>query len=169
MIGYFLNFKISLLVFRLNFADSGYFEENIDDIEKFNLNPTVTLLVDSIYFSRDPEKLIRYLCHIKNNRIYLFYSQYLFDNDIADKGRLRGDFTNIAEILKKIKVSYKMIEYSKNERILYEKSLYALEKRKKAFISEGNFDLYEDKMKEQRMGKQLYDTGNASRYLYIIG
>ena len=62
-----------------------------------------------------------------------------------------------------------MIEYSKNERILYEKSLYALGKRKKAFISEENFDLYEDKMKEQRMGKQLYDTGNASRYLYIIG
>ena len=72
----------------INFENKNirYFEENIDDIEKFNLNPTVTLLVDSIYFSRDPEKLIRYLCHIKNNRIYLFYSQYLFDNDIADKG-----------------------------------------------------------------------------------
>jgi len=145
-----------------------YLNGDIDDIEKFNLHPTVTLLVDSIYFSRDPEKLIRNLCHIKNNRIYLFYSQYLFENDIADKGVLRGDFTNIADILKKIKVSYKVIEYSKNERILYEKSLYALEKRKKAFISEGNFDLYEDKMKEQQLGKHLYDTGNASRYLYII-
>jgi len=145
-----------------------YLNGDIDDIENFNLQPTVTLLIDSIYFSCDPEKLIRSLCRINNNRIYLFYSQYLFENDIANKGVLRGDFTNISDILKKIKVSYKIIEYSKNERILYEKSLYALEKRKKAFICEGNFDLYEDKMKEQQLGKHLYDTGNASRYLYII-
>lgn len=142
---------------------------DIDDIDDFDLHPTVTLSVDSIYFSHDPEGLMRSLCGVKNNRIYLFYSQYLFDDHALEKHILQGNFTKVADILKKLKVPYEMIDYSKNERILYEKSLCALEKREDAFKSEGNFDLYEDKIKEQRMGKNLYDTGNASRHLYIIG
>jgi hypothetical protein len=146
-----------------------YLNGDIDDIDHFHLHPTVTLSVDSIYFSSDPEAQIRSLCGIKNNRIYLFYSQYLFEDSATEKSILRGDFTKIADILKRINIPYQMIEYSQNERMLYEKSLHALEKREDAFKSEGNFDLYKDKYKEQRMGKHLYDTGNASRYLYIIG
>ncbi|MDO9493275.1 class I SAM-dependent methyltransferase [Acetobacterium sp.] len=149
--------------------NSQYLQGDIDDFINFQLQPTVTLSVDSIYFSRDPEGLMRSLCGVKNNRIYLFYSQYLFDDHALGKRILQGNFTKVADILKKLKVPYEMIDYSKNERILYEKSLCALEKREDAFKNEGNSDLYEDKIKEQRMGKNLYDTGNASRHLYIIG
>lgn len=148
--------------------NSQYLQGDIDDFTNFQLQPTVTLSVDSIYFSSDPEALMRSLCDIENNRIYLFYSQYLFE-DTVEKRILQGHFTIVADILKNLQVSYEMIDYSRNERILYERSLSALEKREIAFKSEGNFDLYADKIKEQKMGKQLYETGNASRYLYIIG
>ena len=97
----------------------------------------------------------------------MFYSQYLFE-DTVEKRILQGHFTIVADILKNLQVSYEMIDYSRNERILYERSLSALEKREIAFKSEGNFDLYADKIKEQKMGKELYEMGNASRYLYII-
>lgn len=146
-----------------------YLMGDIDDIEKYHLHPTVTLSVDSVYFSRNPEALIRSLCGIKNNRIYLFYSQYLFEDRAAEKNVLQGDHTKVADILRRINAPYEIINYSKNEKALYERSLYTLEKLEDAFKGEGNYDLYEDKVKEQRIGKHLYDTGNASRYLYIIG
>ncbi|HKM33869.1 MAG TPA: methionine biosynthesis protein MetW [Lachnospiraceae bacterium] len=146
-----------------------YINGDIDSISSFHLKQTVTLFIDSIYFSSSPEMLLEYLCGKKNNKIYLFYSQYLLNENVADKNVLQGNFTKVANILKGIKVPYEIIEYSENERLLYEKSLNSLKKREDDFIIEGNQDLYEDKLKEQIMGKQLYDTGNASRYLYIIG
>lgn len=62
-----------------------------------------------------------------------------------------------------------MIDYSKNEKMLYSRSLDALEKREAAFRNEGYADLYEGMMRALRLGMRLYDTGNASRHLYIIG
>ena len=115
-----------------------YVSADFNNIDNLNINPTVTLLIDSIYFSSDPQKLICYLHSIKNNHIYLFYSQYLFKDDSADKGKLHGDFTAIAQILKKNGIPYKMIKYSENEKILYDKSLSVLEKMKNSFIYEGN-------------------------------
>lgn len=153
---------------KINRAKAQYVKCDIDDFEKLNITPTVTLLVDSIYFSRDAQALLCDLCRLKNNRIYLFYSQYLFDGHVADKSTLCGDYTPVAEALKKIRVTYKTIEYSENERTLYEQSLCALERLKDDFIREGNADLYEEKLKEQLLGKQLYDLGSASRYLYIV-
>ncbi|WP_303869464.1 hypothetical protein [Acetobacterium wieringae] len=152
----------------IEIENAKYLQGDIDNFIDFQLQPTVTLSVDSIYFSCDSEALIRSLCAVKNNRVYLFYSQYLFD-DAVDKRILQGHFTRVADILKNLQVPYEMIDYSRNERILYERSLSALEKRKAAFKSEGNYDLYVDKMNEQKMGIQLYETGNASRYMYIIG
>lgn len=146
-----------------------YLNGDIDDFESFHLCPTVTLSVDSIYFSRDPQALLRALCQIPNNRVYLFYSQYLFEEQTSDKRLLQADRTRVGEILNRLNISYETIEYSNNERMLYENSLHALNKRKEIFVREGNLDLYEEKLKEQQLGKQLYDAGNASRYLYIIG
>lgn len=145
-----------------------YLRGDIDRISDYSLNPTVTLSIDSLYFIRDPEALLCYLYGIKNNRMYLFYSQYLFEDSPLGKDALRGGSTKIADILNRNSIPYKTIDFSENERILYERSLNALKKREEEFKREGNADLFEEKLKEQLMGKQLYDSGNASRYLYII-
>jgi hypothetical protein len=77
--------------------------------------------------------------------------------------------TGVAEILHQNSISYEAIDYSENERLLYERSLIALEKRRQDFCSEGNAELYESKLEEILLGKQLYDNGLASRFLYISG
>jgi SAM-dependent methyltransferase len=141
---------------------------DIDRISDYRLKPTVTLSVDCLFFSSGLDKLLRHLSGLQGNRMYLFYSQYLFEENPGDRSALHGDHTKIADILNKNGISYKTIEYSKNERLLYKKSLAALENRREDFIKEGNSDLYENKLKEDRLGYRLYEEGRASRYLYIV-
>lgn len=100
--------------------------------------------------------------------MYLFYSQYLFDENEGDKSILQKDHTRIADILKQNGVSYEAIDFSENERRLYEKSLIALKKREEAFSREGNSDLFSSRYREDLLGKQLYETGRACRFLYIV-
>ncbi len=145
-----------------------YINGDIDRIADYQLKPTVTLCIDSLYFSRDLSALLGHLCSIPNNQLYLFYSQYLFENAGEDRETLRGDHTKLADALNQHGISYQLIDYSENERKLYDRSLAALKKYEAAFRVEGNADLYENKLKEDGMGKRLYDEGRASRFLYIV-
>lgn len=146
-----------------------YIKDDIDKISDYEINPTITLSIDSLYFSGDLEKLINQLYSIGNNKMYLFYSQYIFDEDFEDKSILKSNNTKLARILNGNHIPYKIIEYSENERKLYENSLIALENCKQDFINEGNKDLLLQKLKEDTFGLNLYNKGLASRYLYIIG
>jgi len=100
--------------------------------------------------------------------MYLFYSQYIFDEGSTDMSILHSHNTKIADVLNNNRIPFKTIDYSENERLLYENSLRVLQKYKRAFDGEGNKDLYEQKLKEVRTGMELYNKGLASRYLYII-
>ena len=145
-----------------------YINGDIDRISDYSLKPTVTLSIDSLYFSKDLDKLVQQLNSIENNKMYLFYSQYIFDEVFGDKSILHSNNTKIADVLNKNNISFRTIDYGENERLLYENSLIVLKKYKKAFEDEENLDLYEQKLKEVMMGLELYDNNLASRYLYII-
>ncbi len=145
-----------------------YINGDIDRISDHGLKPTITLSIDSLYFSKDLEKLVQQLNSIENNRMYLFYSQYIFDEVCGDRSILHSHNTKIADALNKNNISFKTIDYSENERLLYENSLKVIKKYKKTFEDEGNLDLYEQKLKEDIKGLELYDKNRASRYLYII-
>jgi SAM-dependent methyltransferase len=144
-----------------------YIKGDIDRLLDYRLKPTVTLSVDSLYFSNDLDTLFRTLYGFQNCRTYIFYSQYLFEETTGDRSTLRGDNTRIAELLNKNGFSYEAIDFSKNEQLMYEESLAVLKKHKEDFLNEGNSDLYESKLKETMIGKRLYDKGLASRFLYI--
>jgi SAM-dependent methyltransferase len=145
-----------------------YINSDIDRIYDYSLKPTITLSVDTLYFSKDLDKLVRNLNSIENNKMYLFYSQYIFDEAFADKSILNSHNSKIADVLNKNNISFNTIDYSENERLLYENSLKVLQKYKKAFEDERNIDLYEQKVKEDMMGMELYNKNLASRYMYII-
>ncbi len=110
-----------------------YINGDIDAFASFGVEPTVTLSIDSLYFSDDPDGLIRQLSGIKNNRLYLFYSQYLFDEASADKRILNCEQTKIAEILRRNAIRFSAVDYSENECALYRNSIQALQKRRLAF------------------------------------
>lgn len=144
-----------------------YIEGDIDDLPG-NLNPDITLAVDSLYFSTDLDNLIGLLKRFANNRLYIFYSQYIFDEAKKDKSVLHQDNTRIALSLQKNDLRYSVVDYSANEKNLYENASKVLPKYKNALFREGNSELFETKMGENKSGKELYDKGLASRYLYII-
>lgn len=145
-----------------------YINGDIDMLSNYGIIPTITLSIDSLYFSNDLDGLIMSLRSIKNNRLYLYYSQYIFDEMTKDKTILHHDHTRIAKVLQKNVTPYITVDYCANEYSIYENALKILPKYKKAFESEGNNDLYETKLTENKIGRDLYDKGLASRYLYIV-
>ena len=145
-----------------------YINGNIDELKSCSVSPNITISVDSLYFSNRLDRLLNILTKINGNRLYLYYSQYIFDEKNEDKNILKCDHTRVAESLKKAGIKYKTIDYSENERDLYEKAMQILPKYEKAFEQEGNESLFEKKMNENKLGKELYDNNRANRYLYII-
>ncbi|HNX92844.1 MAG TPA: hypothetical protein PKI17_04900, partial [Syntrophomonas sp.] len=145
-----------------------YINGNIDELKSCSVSPNITISVDSLYFCSRLDRLLEVLTKINGNRLYLYYSQYIFDEKNEDKSILKCDHTRVAESLKKAGIKYKTIDYSENERDLYEKAMQILPKYEKAFEQEGNESLFEKKMNENKLGKELYDNNRANRYLYII-
>jgi len=146
-----------------------YINENLDDLVEYTISPTITLAVDSLYFSADLNRLIRHLKSFSNNRLYLYYSQYIFSENQRDETLLQPDNTRLGAALRRTGITYRTIDYSSNEYALYENALRVLPKYQKAFADEENSYLYETKMRENQSGKDMYDKGLASRYLYIVG
>ncbi len=140
---------------------------DVDELPKYAVMPTLTLSVDSLYFSADLDALIKYLAGISGNRLYLFYSQYLFGGE-GDKTLLAADNTMLGKALTKAGAQFRTVDFSANERELYEATEGALHKLRDAFVAEGNGDLWEQKLQETRLGAELYKSGSAARYLYVV-
>lgn len=145
-----------------------YINGSIDELENYKLSPSITVAVDSMYFSNNLDKLLSALTSMKDNRLYLYYSQYIFDEEKEDKSILDYNNTRLAKSLEKAGVSYRVIDYSENERNFYDRALDILPKYRETLEKEGNGDLYIKKLNESRFGKELYDKNCASRYLYIV-
>jgi len=141
---------------------------DIDRFTEIAEEPTVTLCIDSLYFSKDLSALIGRIQRLENNRAFLFYSQYIFEENPADRTILQADHTVPAKILSQQNIPYRAVDFSGNERTFYPAALSALMKRRNKFQREGNSDLYDKILADNLLGKQLYDTGRASRFLYIL-
>jgi SAM-dependent methyltransferase len=64
-----------------------YVKGDMDRLRDYHLHPTVALSIDSLYFSRDLNALLRDLFDLRNCRKYIFYSQYLLDESARDRSR----------------------------------------------------------------------------------
>ena len=146
-----------------------YINGDMDKVSDYNIKSTIALSIDSLYFSNDLDNLVRQLISIGNKKMYFFYSQYMFNETTGDKRILLSNNTPIADVLQSNLLSFKTVDYSEHERLLYQSSLRALQKYRKAFETEGNTDLYEQKLQEDLKGMELYNKGLARRYLYRVG
>jgi len=146
--------------------DIQYICGNFEHLKDYGLLPTITLSIDSLNFCANIDKIVEQLGSYINNRLYLFWSQYLFD-EAADRTCLKNDHTALACALQEARIAYKAVDYSKNEYCMYIALERALQSRRHFFESEGNLDLFEQKLDETRYGIELYENGLASRYLYI--
>ena len=160
--------RLDKSVFNCKDGRTAYINADIDNISDCRIKPAILLSVDSLYFSKDLNDTIGQLKSLGCKRMYFFYSQYIFDEAATDKSILLSDKTKLARALQSNGILFKTIDYSENERRLYQNSLPMLREYKKAFAAEGNTDLYEQKYKEDLLGAELYRKGLAARYLYII-
>jgi SAM-dependent methyltransferase len=144
-----------------------YLEADMRSIQELELHPTATICVDSLYFVESLDEILSCLYRKPGNRMFLFFSQYLFEPDEKQE-RLKADNTGLAEALHRTGIPYTTIDFSANERVLYERSIRALERLQPAFEQEGNLELWHQKTQEALFGKQLYEQGRASRFLYQI-
>lgn len=145
-----------------------YLQSDIDNLPEIDLRPTITFSIDSLYFSNDLHRVLKALLEVKNNRLYLFYSQYIFDETQKDRALLDGDNSRLASVLQTLGVSYEALDFSENEFLLYKKGLEILPKYKKAFEAEGNSELFHAKLRDNQSGKEMYEKGLASRFLYMV-
>ena len=145
-----------------------YVKADIDELSDRSMRPTILISVDSLYFSKDLSALIGRLRSTGCTRMYLFYSQYHFNETTADRSLLQSDKTKLAEALRNNSIPFRTTDYSENERQLYHNSLNVLQKYKEAFEAEGNVDLYEQRYQDDLLGAELYRKGFAARYLYIV-
>lgn len=145
-----------------------YIDGSMDELEAYDINSDITVSVDSLYFCNDLYQLLNTLTNRKDNRLYLYYSQYIFDEEHNDKDILTFNNTRLARSLNLAGINYKVIDYSENERQLYERGIQVLPEYEDAFDREGNRDIYEKKINENKLGKELYESDRASRFLYII-
>lgn len=139
---------------------------DFEHLKNYGLSPTVTLSIDSLYFCSNIDIIAEQLGSTVGNQLYLFWSQYLFD-EAADRACLNNNRTALACALQKAGIAYKTVDYSKNEYCLYIALERALRSRRHLFESEGNIDLFEQKLDETLYGIELYEKKLASRYLYI--
>ena len=95
-----------------------YVKADIDKLSDSSIRPTVMLAVDSLYFSKDLSGLIGQLKSTGCKRMYLFYSQYLFNETTADRSLLQSDKTKLAEALRNNGTPFRTIDFSENERQL---------------------------------------------------
>ena len=145
-----------------------YISGDIDRFNELEVKPSITLCIDSLYFSKDLGKPLNQINSLQNNRAFLFYSQYIFEENPADRTILQAEHTVIAKILRRQNIPYRAVDFSGNERTFYPAALSALMKRRNKFQREGNSGLYDKILADNLLGKQLYDTGRASRFLYIL-
>lgn len=135
-------------------------------LRDYGLLPTVTISIDSMYFCASIDKIIEQLDNRAGNRLYFYWSQYLLD-EAADRDCLKSDFTALACTLQKAGITYRSVDFSKNEYRLYIALEQALRSRRHAFETEGHLDLYKQKLDETLYGIELYEKKMASRHLYI--
>ena len=145
-----------------------YRKGDMEEIQTYEIHPDITISIDSLYFCKQPDAMLRYLYKNSRKGMYLFYSQYLFKKGTEPRELLQSDGTWLARTLKRNRIPYTTIDFSENERKLYDRTLDALRAYRHAFEQEGNLDLLEQKIQEDLLGKQLYEEGRASRYLYRI-
>ena len=145
-----------------------YIQGDIDNIDSCRMTANICLAIDSLYFSENLAALILSLNRICIHRMYLFYSQYVFDPAKNNESVLSAGNTRLASALHQKGIQFKTIDFSTNEQSLYENGLTILSKYRDLFEAEGNVGLYEAKLREYTTGKSLYDQGLASRYLYVV-
>ena len=144
-----------------------YSQIDMDMVSGENVKAETIISVDSLYFSKDMEQLIKRSMGSDVKTVCLYYSEYLFE-ETENKALLQKDNTRLAQVLNSLGLKYEAVDYSECEYQLYQRGLALLPKFKESFSAQKIGDIFERRLKEYKFGAELYEQGRASRFLYVI-
>lgn len=125
------------------------------------------LAIDTLYFVDDLEKtladIVRLL--VPGGRLAAFYSLDKKDEDRPSV--LEAENTPLGLALKKLGLSFDTIDFTENDRRLWEKQLAVATDLKGAFEAEGNAELWKSRDAEARQVLPFFEKKAWRRYLYL--
>lgn len=123
---------------------------------------------DALYFVDDLGKTVADIVRLltPGGRLGLFYSQVKTPESPPDILEATG--TKLAKALYALDLSFRTIDFSANEKRIWTEERKAIAELKGAFETEGALDLWESRDKEALEQLELFDSGRAARYLYLV-
>lgn len=145
-----------------------YFEEgNLNNLRAIKQHDCV-LYLDTLYYANDMQASISEAAGIlsEGGRIFAYFSQWIMDEAYADN--LLPDNTQLAKILKELKLPYTYTNLTESGIRHWRSKLAVLEQMKQDFWEEGSNNLWEYRHREAQRYANWGDDKYA-RYLYEIG
>jgi ubiquinone/menaquinone biosynthesis C-methylase UbiE len=143
----------------------------LGDLNSIDLPPgsfDAAVVFDTLYFVEDLGKTVADIARLlaPGGRLAIFYSEMKGPEDA--KSILKAEGTRLATALQSLGLTYKTIDFSSNEKRFWTDALKAATELKAAFESEGNLELWKTRDAESRYILSFYDSGTASRHLYMV-
>jgi 2-polyprenyl-3-methyl-5-hydroxy-6-metoxy-1,4-benzoquinol methylase len=128
----------------------------------------VALAFDTLYFVEELDSTIAQIAAllVPGGHMALFYSQVKSQDSPPDI--LAAEGTRLAQALKKLALGFETIEFTANERRIWERSLEEATALKASFEAEGNLELWKGRDAETRELLELCRAGADSRFLYLV-
>lgn len=126
------------------------------------------IAIDTLYFVDDLNKTIQKIKEIlkENGKLGIFFSQKILPDE--DKVKLLPNKTTLAQALKKNNLTFKVCDFTENEKEFWRKSKNIAETLKEEFEKEGYPFMYESRISEAKSILKFVDSDSISRYLYIV-
>lgn len=135
---------------------------DLDNWHKLKTRFDTVIAIDVLHFAKDISKTLLDILNIikKDGKLAIFYTQ----RHTGDS--FHPDNTIIAKILNEHNYTYTTHDFTKAERLHWEKMNDALQTLKNDFYAENMGELYEMRLKETRFNYSI--RNNRSRFFYIV-
>ncbi len=128
----------------------------------------VIVAIDSLGFIPEHERLLERLRETiaPGGRLAAFHSAWAGVDEPKD--RLRADGTRVAQALAHGGLKYQAFDFTVQEVEHWKSKLQVAEELREEFQAEGNAFLFERRHLEATLHQQYVQSGNLSRYLYLV-
>jgi ubiquinone/menaquinone biosynthesis C-methylase UbiE len=126
------------------------------------------IAIDAVYFASDLEALINRMRQllVPGGQMGIFYSVWIGAEDPIEL--LQADRTRLSEVLNRLGLSYRVMDFSTEEREHWRRKYQVVCDLKPEFEAEGNAFLYCNRFTEAEGHQQYVNSGRLSRYLYLV-
>lgn len=149
-----------------NYPKIKWMVQDINSLDLKSVNPSVFLLVDSIYFIKEKKQLIDTLYNSlpRGGKIIITYSEYIKDRDNEDKLHFKN--TETGKLLNVYGFEYR--DFTENEIKLWKLRLSIARELKEEYIRLNREYFYYDKIVEGMALLKRLEANRGRRYIYVV-